>query len=492
MKKTLVFALVLAVALSSCFIIPVPAGNTAKAVVPLQWTQVNNGFADGQHGVSSLAIDPWNTEIVYAGKNFDGVCKTTNGGSLWTSMNSGLTDFYVRSVAIDPLHALVVYVGTNTFVFKSTDGGIQWNAMDNGLVNKNVSSIAIDSTDTDVVYAATTNGGVYKSQNGGSLWTQRNIGLTTSNVFCLAIAPSDHDVVYVAAGSKGVFKSTNGGGSWTITGLTYAYANNSYLRSLAIDPTDAEVLYSGAENGWVYKSIDGGSSWTHSGVVPGSTPDILSLVIDPTNTQVVYAGASIATNIGGVYMSTDGGISWTTAGLTKPYVRCLTMDPTNSQVIYAGTTYDGVFKSTATLPAAELVFSPSWNLVSVAYPLPVASIPGLQAVYGYHDGWSAPPTLLLGGGYWVQVQNAVTIPLPGTPSTAPVSLPYLAGWQLLGNPFDVPLPISSNITNHEYITTCYSYDSGWGILNPATDSLQPGRGYWIYLTTATTLMLTYP
>ena len=115
-------------------------------------------------------------------------------------------------------------------------------------------------------------------------------------------------------------------------------------------------------------------------------------------------------------------------------------------------------------------------------------------MYGYHDGWSAPPTLLLGGGYWVQVQNAVTVPLPGTPSTALVPITYLAGWQLLGNPFDVPLPISSNITNHEYITTWYSYDHllGWGIVDPIAGVLESGKGYWIYLTTATTLMLTYP
>ena len=141
-----------------------------------------------------------------------------------------------------------------------------------------------------------------------------------------------------------------------------------------------------------------------------------------------------------------------------------------------------------------IVLSPSWNLVSVAVPLPVSPIPGLQAVYGYHDGWSAPPTLLIGGGYWVQVQNAVTVPLPGTPLTAPVSITYLAGWQLLGNPFDVPLPISSNITNHEYITTCYSYDPllGWDIVDPIAGVLESGKGYWIYLTTATTLMLTYP
>jgi hypothetical protein len=112
-------------------------------------------------------------------------------------------------------------------------------------------------------------------------------------------------------------------------------------------------------------------------------------------------------------------------------------------------------------------------------------------VYGYHDAWSVPTALVPGDGYWVQVENAVTVPLPGTPATAPVPITYQAGWQLLGNPFDVPLPISS-ITNHELITTCYSYGPAWGIFNPATDSLQPGKGYWIQLSDPTILTLTHP
>ena len=147
-------------------------------------------------------------------------------------------------------------------------------------------------------------------------------------------------------------------------------------------------------------------------------------------------------------------------------------------------------------PAFSISLSPGWNLISVPVPLPVASIPGLLFVYGYHDvsSWSVPMTLLPGEGYWVQVQNAVTVLLTGTPeTTAPVTLTYLAGWQLLGNPFDVPLPIS-NITNHELITVCYSYDplSGWGVVDLTTGVLQPGKGYWINLSAPTTLTLTRP
>jgi len=122
-KKTLVFVLALAVALSSCFVISVPANNTAKADGPLEWSQVSNGLTN--EAVFSPAIDPTDTRIIYAGTNDSaddsGAFKSTDGGSSWTGIGTGLTHLYVDCLAIDPTHTQVVYAGTNgDGVFKST------------------------------------------------------------------------------------------------------------------------------------------------------------------------------------------------------------------------------------------------------------------------------------------------------------------------------------------------------------------------------------
>ncbi|HOV50655.1 MAG TPA: Ig-like domain-containing protein, partial [Candidatus Cryosericum sp.] len=147
-------------------------------------------------------------------------------------------------------------------------------------------------------------------------------------------------------------------------------------------------------------------------------------------------------------------------------------------------------------PLGSLSLAAGWNLVAVPVPLPASSIPGLLGAYSYHDGWgvvTSADTLVPGEGYWVEVSAPVPVPLPGVSSPAALSLTYQAGWQLLGNPFDIPLPLAS-ITNGNLITHCYSYSygPGWGVLSPATDSLQPGRGYWIYLAAPTTLTLLHP
>jgi uncharacterized repeat protein (TIGR02543 family) len=157
-------------------------------------------------------------------------------------------------------------------------------------------------------------------------------------------------------------------------------------------------------------------------------------------------------------------------------------------------TMDTAKAVTATFaPVFSASLSAGWNLISVPVALPVSSIPDLLSVYGYHDTWSVPTTLAPGEGYWVQIAHASVIPLPGTPETTPVALTYQAGWQLLGNPFDVPVAVTS-ITNHSLITVCYSYDplSGWGVVDLLTGVLQPGKGYWINLSAATTLTLMHP
>jgi uncharacterized repeat protein (TIGR02543 family) len=428
-KKTSVFVLALAVALSSCFVSSVPADNTAKADGPFEWIQVNNGLTDKY--VSSLAIDPTNTQVIYAGTNDSaddsGVFKSTDGGTSWTRMSNGLTGLRVRSLAIDPANSQVVYAGTSEYVFKSTNGGTLWTRMNNGLVNSfgYVSSLVIGPTNAPGIYAGTSERGIFKSMDSASSWTQMNNGLTSLVVYSLAIGPTNTQVVY-AATKNGVFKSTNGGTSWTLTGLT-STSTHTILRSLAVDPTNTQVFYSGAEDGYVYKSTNGGSSWTQSGVATGSL-DILSLAVDPTNTQVVYAGAAASiSSSGGVFKSTDGGSSWTGIGngLTHLYVDCLAIDPTHTQVVYAGTNGDGVFKSTTlssyvltttASPSAGGTISRSPNASSYA-PGTVVTLTATPAAGYTLVGWSGdlsglptnPPTVTMDANKTVTATFAVAV-----------------------------------------------------------------------------------
>jgi hypothetical protein len=435
-----------------------------------------------------LVIDPLTPTILYAGTWEGGVFRSTNSGTSWTA--TGLTDEYVYAVAIDPKTPTILYAGTDgDGVFRSSNSGTTWTPVNDNLTYPWVWSLAIDPKTPTTLYAGTNGDGVFRSTNSGTSWTAVNTDMTGLQVNSIAIDPVTTSTMYAGTWGEGVYRSINNGTSWTAvnTNLTDPLTP-AYINSLVISPVST-TLYAGTAVRGVFRFTDSGDYWTEMNT--GLTNLDVCLAINPVTTAILYAG----TWGDGVYCSTNSGGYWSAmnTGLTNAYVQCLAIDPSAATLYAAASTYNGNTGGLFRYDAAShsLVLSSSWNLVSVAVPLPASSIPGLQAVYGYHNGWSVPTTLTPGEAYWVQVQNAVTVTLPGTPSTTPVLLTYQAGWQLLGNPYDVPLPISS-ITNHTLITTCYSYGPSWGVLNLATDSLQPGKGYWIYLSAATTLTLIHP
>jgi hypothetical protein len=132
----------------------------------------------------------------------DGLFKSTDAGETWTQMNDGnLTeDINVLDLAIDPTNSNIVYAATNIYgVFKTTDGGATWATVNNGITHKGLSfpettwganAIAIDPSDPNIVYVAVSNinnidiglegpdhPGFYKSTDGGEAWYARNDGL---------------------------------------------------------------------------------------------------------------------------------------------------------------------------------------------------------------------------------------------------------------------------------------------------------------------------
>ena len=172
--------------------------------------------------VNSLAIDPINPQILYAGVNFatktstedrkSGVYKSTDGGASWSREIFSWTAYNITSLAIDPENPSTIYAGAQFSggVWKSTDGGTWWIPIRSGLGNTEVSSLAIDPVDTQILYAGT-EAGVFKSTNGGEKWSWIGSGLTSAKILSLAIDPANPQILYAGTSKGGVFKSTDGG-----------------------------------------------------------------------------------------------------------------------------------------------------------------------------------------------------------------------------------------------------------------------------------------
>ena len=155
------------------------------------WTQI--GLVG--ENATDVAIAPNDPLTVYAGLGHTGVGGTEaaglwkgvyNGTWQWSdiSIDLGMGPVRVASIAIDPVNSNVIYAGSqwSNGLFKSTDGGTSWASIGPSQPVTSVTSVTIDLTNSDVVYAGTrvdgpgySDGQVYKITDSGATWTLLNI-----------------------------------------------------------------------------------------------------------------------------------------------------------------------------------------------------------------------------------------------------------------------------------------------------------------------------
>ncbi len=209
---------------------------------------------------TGITFDPENPNTIYVGTIDDGIYKSTDSGSTWTQKNNGLpTDPYdgsiwVDSVAVDPNNSSVIWAGMNVRegIYKSENGGESWvlKGLDNDFDAHKILSIAINPDNSDVIFAGTGTSGpgsIYRTTNGGATWEQKitDIGW----VYKIAYDPRNSNWIYAATEGYGVLRSRDGGESW------HDYNNGIFypvLYSLSITQEDPPLLVTGSYGSGLY------------------------------------------------------------------------------------------------------------------------------------------------------------------------------------------------------------------------------------------------
>lgn len=132
------------------------------------WTSMYPNLA-GDNACNSIAFDPSDSNIVYAG--MEGVViKTIDGGLTWK--RTGLTDtpFYLRGLTINPSNPSCLYAGgiasPDSFgLFQSTDAGETWQSIIPPTNLKGISSIEINPMNNNEIFIATLGNGVLRYTN---------------------------------------------------------------------------------------------------------------------------------------------------------------------------------------------------------------------------------------------------------------------------------------------------------------------------------------
>ena len=277
------------------------------------WEQ-RTSFTELNSNPRTIIVDPHDSQTLYiaADQNITtnppprsddcngsgGVFKTSDAGFSWERLP--LSECNVRSLVADPLHAGILYAGTENGIYKTTDSGTHWQRVSDEV---NTLRLAIDPANPQSLIAGTLMEGVLKTDDGGQHWHWLNKGLYEVSVFDLVIAATDPRILYSGTGA-GVYKSTDGGVSWTKTGhiapIFSALAGHP-IASLIIDPRDADVVYA-TDNVAVYKTIDAGDQWRRIFDGSASVISLSPLQLAPDNADVVYAGAD--------FKSLNRGANW--------------------------------------------------------------------------------------------------------------------------------------------------------------------------------------
>jgi photosystem II stability/assembly factor-like uncharacterized protein len=263
---------------------------------------------------------------------------------LWIGPDGGS----VLALAFDPSLPGTVYAGTEfAGIWKSSDGGVSWSMTGPGLPSRGVLSLAVAGRSPSTVYAGTHGAGVFVSVNGGATWSAANAGLpgffTVYGITVGAEAPATvyaYGVETIFSGNSlanysRAFKTVDGGATWTAAdqGLT----DQIFLTALAADPTSlGRVFAAGLGGGGIWRSLDGGATWNAVGHPDLPDDFVLRFAFSPAAPGGSVHGVTLyaATNRSGVFASADGGLSWQATGLTSAMLD-LVADPSSPGVLYA-------------------------------------------------------------------------------------------------------------------------------------------------------------
>ena len=322
--------------------------------------------------ITSIAIDPKNSQTLYIGGATGGVWKTTNGGTTWTPLTDNECGLAIGSVAVDPVNPQIVYAGTGEEnfssdsyqgcgVLRSTNGGATWTQLGattfisaSGTASR-IGKLVIDpasagSTTTTTLFAASQTG-LWKSDNSGSTWTLSLAGIMTDMV----ADPTTPGVFTVAVGStsgpsiNGIYRTTDYGANWTK--LSGGLPTSSVGRiALGMSPSMPNVLYAAVQTTsantllGIWKTFDAGNTWTKLAATNASCSTQcwynLVLAVDPSQPdRVMFGGVSL-------YASSDGGISFSTMGSGVVHVdhHAFVFDPATPGTMYSGND-GGIFRS---------------------------------------------------------------------------------------------------------------------------------------------------
>ena len=98
------------------------------------WTKIRNPIPS-ESSIRALRTYPDDPHRILAGSDGLGLFRSDDNGINWSAVDSPIGDLQVWSVAVDPVNTDTIFAGTRPEGFRSRDGGKSWDKLSMG-VNK--------------------------------------------------------------------------------------------------------------------------------------------------------------------------------------------------------------------------------------------------------------------------------------------------------------------------------------------------------------------
>jgi photosystem II stability/assembly factor-like uncharacterized protein len=412
------------------------------------------------------------------------VLHTSDGGSNWTLQKSGLPAVLYGGDFQSALSGWAV--GAGGAILHTTDGGVSWNTQRNGGAALYWCSFA----DPTHGWAVGDSGKIFHTTNGGATWLLQTSGITTSLFSVTALDPSE---AYAVGDLGVVLHTTNGGSQWN---YQYSRTLNSFY-SVTHTATDVHLCgdygtieaytiptVTGSITGTVFNDIDQSGSLTSGDV------GLAGWKIRLTGSQ----GASVFSGTNGVYtidnlpygtydVQLTMQNSWTQTFPLSPAIYTVTVNGTTPVV----TCNFGV----SAAASCRYDITSGWNLVSFPLAASDSSVVSLfpsadSKAFSYGGHYNENSTLSAGQGYWIRFSFAGTIYLAGTPVILD-TMPVLLGWNMIGSVAG-KFPVAAIISDPPGMVTSHFFRYN-GSQYLTSDTIVPGKGYWVKVRQAGTFVL---
>ncbi|MDP2301709.1 MAG: YCF48-related protein [Ignavibacteria bacterium] len=276
--------------------------------------KTTNGGTDWQFLNSGVTVVLWDIEFIDANKGFavgaaGNILSTINGGETWTSSTIGTTTIYKLHFVNDTLGYMGSASATTGRLFQTTDGGTTWVNISANITGLDGTVRGIYFTDINTGFISNSTGKIYKTTDGGATGVVvYNIGATTVSIYEVKFIDPLKGIAITSAGR--IITTADGGTTWNL--IQTDATKNLFGLGILTTPSKANAsIIVGGDAGTIVKSFDGGITW-ELGYEAASQQQLQRASFPSENVGYVVGGSITTGNtFGDILKTTDAGETWT-------------------------------------------------------------------------------------------------------------------------------------------------------------------------------------